>query len=525
MLIGFFSKQFVLYSAINNGYYFISIIAILVSVISASYYLKIIRVLHDINVNSSFNFFWGKEKIKIYSLQNSNFSIFSFRKKLLEMYANLNLKLNNNQNIFHTNYFKEIQLIFILFFIFKFDLISKRILNNNLNSSINLRNLTTSSTKDNYLNKELWQINTSIFESLPLIKFKNTEKSHIFNNYKEFNLINIINSGFFYQLSNFHSFLISNLTIIILLFVLKPAKHNRKMLWWVKLSNSGELLKLLIPNFNWKTKSGWTNYSCMVTSQKISEKLIENCGSKSELKLNSVKEQRVDGSWWIKPIHLRYTLMGFERNYQIKIPSKQLNLNNKYFSTFKKQSNFLNPWFTTGLIDAEGSFSISIYKSNEHKLHWGVRTVFVIDLHERELNLLLEIQKYFGGIGSINKSNNRKSVSYSVAGIPELKKIIIPHFENYPLLTQKAADFLLFKQVVELIINKEHLTIEGLTRIVNIKASMNFGLSENIKLNFKKINPVERKIINTIKIPDLNWLAGFTTGEGNFILVYLNQKI
>src|SRR5258708_5975423 len=40
-LIGFFSKQFVLYSAIQNGYYFMSIIAIIVSIISASYYLKI----------------------------------------------------------------------------------------------------------------------------------------------------------------------------------------------------------------------------------------------------------------------------------------------------------------------------------------------------------------------------------------------------------------------------------------------------------------------------------------------------
>jgi NADH-ubiquinone oxidoreductase chain 2 len=44
-LIGFFSKQFVLYSSIQNGYYFISIIAIIVSVISASYYLKIIKLL------------------------------------------------------------------------------------------------------------------------------------------------------------------------------------------------------------------------------------------------------------------------------------------------------------------------------------------------------------------------------------------------------------------------------------------------------------------------------------------------
>lgn len=45
-LIGFFSKQFVLYSAIGSGYYFMSFLGIIVSVISASYYLKIIKVLH-----------------------------------------------------------------------------------------------------------------------------------------------------------------------------------------------------------------------------------------------------------------------------------------------------------------------------------------------------------------------------------------------------------------------------------------------------------------------------------------------
>ncbi len=46
-LIGFFSKQYVLYSAVQSGYYFMAIVAIVVSVISASYYLKIIKVLHS----------------------------------------------------------------------------------------------------------------------------------------------------------------------------------------------------------------------------------------------------------------------------------------------------------------------------------------------------------------------------------------------------------------------------------------------------------------------------------------------
>lgn len=45
-LVGFFAKAQVLYSATQNGYYFISIVAIVVSVISAYYYLQIIKVMH-----------------------------------------------------------------------------------------------------------------------------------------------------------------------------------------------------------------------------------------------------------------------------------------------------------------------------------------------------------------------------------------------------------------------------------------------------------------------------------------------
>ena len=52
-LLGFFSKYFVLYSAIFSGYYLLSIIAILGSVISASYYLKIIKILYTEDTKES----------------------------------------------------------------------------------------------------------------------------------------------------------------------------------------------------------------------------------------------------------------------------------------------------------------------------------------------------------------------------------------------------------------------------------------------------------------------------------------
>jgi hypothetical protein len=70
------------------------------------------------------------------------------------------------------------------------------------------------------------------------------------------------------------------------------------------------------------------------------------------------------------------------------------------------------------------------------------------------------------------------------------------HFKKYPLLTQKAADLLLFKQAIKLVNDKAHLTVEGLNQIINIKASMNLGLSDMLKLEFPEYTPVERPVIN-----------------------------
>ena len=66
------------------------------------------------------------------------------------------------------------------------------------------------------------------------------------------------------------------------IFMSSPAGWCGKSLAWVKLSNSGDLLKLLIPNNSWKAICGWINYSETVTSQNIIEKEMDNRGSKSD---------------------------------------------------------------------------------------------------------------------------------------------------------------------------------------------------------------------------------------------------
>jgi hypothetical protein len=121
-----------------------------------------------------------------------------------------------------------------------------------------------------------------------------------------------------------------------------------------------------------------------------------------------------------------------------------------------------------------------------------------------------------GGIGAIYPARKREVVNYSVYSIKDLNKLIL-HLEKYPLLTQKAADFFLFKQVVELFNNKAHLTVEGLNHIVNIKASMNLGLSPKLKSEFPEHRAVERPVINCDNvIINPSGISGFVSAEGNF---------
>lgn len=56
---------------------------------------------------------------------------------------------------------------------------------------------------------------------------------------------------------------------------------------------------------------------------------------------------------------------------------------------------------------------------------------------------------------------------------------------------------MLFKQNVELMNSKEYLTIEALNQIINIKASINLGLSDLLKSEFNDFTPVERPLIKT----------------------------
>ena len=68
-LIGFFAKQMILSAALDNGYVFISLVAILTSVIGAAYYLNLIKQIFfykDSDLNYKINPSIDNTQILIY---------------------------------------------------------------------------------------------------------------------------------------------------------------------------------------------------------------------------------------------------------------------------------------------------------------------------------------------------------------------------------------------------------------------------------------------------------------------------
>jgi LAGLIDADG endonuclease len=180
-------------------------------------------------------------------------------------------------------------------------------------------------------------------------------------------------------------------------------------------------------------------------------------------------------------------------------------------------NNKLDPNWVTGFTDAEGCFMINITKRETNRMKWQIRPCFQIKLHSRDKELLIKIKSFFNEIGSISFSNDN-GVMYRVNKLNDIINIIIPHFNNYPLITQKQSDFLLFKEIVRLMNKSEHLNKDGIIKIINLKASLNKGLSDNLKINFPDIIKVERPKVNITTNINYNWIAGFFSGEGCFTI-------
>lgn len=161
-------------------------------------------------------------------------------------------------------------------------------------------------------------------------------------------------------------------------------------------------------------------------------------------------------------------------NHRISQLSLWINVLNKYFDLNpillinKPVLITLEDSWLSGFTDAEGCFNVSILKNNRYKLNNVVKIRYLLD--QKDKLILNKIKNNFN-LGKVTLRSNTNGV-YRYTGFKSMN-LIITYFNKYPLLTKKSQSFNVWLNIYKKLLNKEHLTINGLNEIRKLQKQIN----------------------------------------------------
>lgn len=217
---------------------------------------------------------------------------------------------------------------------------------------------------------------------------------------------------------------------------------------------------------------------------------------------------------------------------------------NKFFSTLSvpgpslslpKQYNFSPQWLT-GFIQSSGCFTIA-FKKYKSGLKIRPRPIFSLAQDFSEKELFIGLLKYLG-VGYIRK--NKNNVILEIKSLEHLKDVLFPILDKHPLKYGKFKAYLTFKSIVEEMLNKTHLSLDGLLRIIYASFQLNVATtrrteeSKNNLLKYLesqhgKLPALEELDISSLipsisgpqKSPlSLGFIAGLIDGDGSFNVAF-----
>ena len=128
--------------------------------------------------------------------------------------------------------------------------------------------------------------------------------------------------------------------------------------------------------------------------------------------------------------------------------------------------------YLSGYTDGEGCFCVSINKSERHRLGWELRPSFSLSQNGDRTQVLEMLQQYFG-CGTIRPDRSDKTLKFEIRSLDELVKRVIPHFEEFPMISSKQRDFELFAEVCRMMYQDEHHDVDGFNQIIELVFKMN----------------------------------------------------
>ncbi len=143
----------------------------------------------------------------------------------------------------------------------------------------------------------------------------------------------------------------------------------------------------------------------------------------------------------------------------------------------------LTPDWIVGFTDGEGCFFVGVQKHPEMTAGFQVLPEFVVVQHERDIQILYALKRFFGC--GVVRRNHGDRFAYRVRKLECLERVI-QFFEKHPLKTKKNVDFRKFRRIVMMMREGRHLDKDGLIEILSMARTMNTGqrpkLEEVLKL-------------------------------------------
>jgi len=129
-------------------------------------------------------------------------------------------------------------------------------------------------------------------------------------------------------------------------------------------------------------------------------------------------------------------------------------------------------YYIAGFTDGEGSFNVSVKKRKDYVDQWKITACF--NISQRDRVILAQIKNVLG-CGTLRERMDGV-VYYEVTNIKSLQEKIIPFFGRFGFLSaNKKRNFSIFKKIVEAMGKGEHLTKDGLKRILQLRETLNEG--------------------------------------------------
>jgi hypothetical protein len=125
----------------------------------------------------------------------------------------------------------------------------------------------------------------------------------------------------------------------------------------------------------------------------------------------------------------------------------------------------------SGFTDAEGSFNVNITERPNTISGFRVQLRFLLD-QNNAYDTFTYIQDLFGS-GKVTHRGETKNVYRLTINTFTGLSSVCAYFLNFPLKTKKGVSFTNWYQVYNMVINKEHLSKEGLEKIRSIVKTIN----------------------------------------------------